>query len=233
MKKTVLTLALATLAIVPAMAQKQNNQVPEQLRMERGIGPVVSASTDVSALPERAQNFLRQLFPNATVAKVENDFRDRQFDVDMSNGYEVIFDYAGNWQEVDAPAGSTLPSSTLTALVPEEIVLTTFGSDALLNGGITDVVDEIVITPYGYAVEYMTGTVGKGKANVSKSDGSVLLRANKDKKARMNGKSGKAKKDRVAKRDMRKNTRIGARNAARIDKSLNTEPARAASLQVK
>ncbi|MCM1320410.1 MAG: PepSY-like domain-containing protein [Muribaculaceae bacterium] len=228
MKKTVLTLAMAALALIPAVAQqKQNRQVPEQLRMERGIGPVMSASTDVSALPEKAQTFLRQLFPNATVAHVKNDFRDHQFDVDMSNGYEVTFDYAGNWQEVDAPAGATLPSSTLTALVPEEVVITTFGSDALLNGGITDVVDEIAITPYGYAVEYMTGTVGKGKANVSKADGSILLKANKANKARMSKNGRKAKNQSQA---MKKSIKKGSR-PVRMDKSLNTEAARTANQQ--
>ena len=224
-----MTLALAALALVPAMAQqKQNRQIPEQLRMERGVGPVMSASTDVSALPEKAQSFLRELFPNATVAQVKNDFRDRQFDVDMSNGYEVTFDYAGNWQEVDAPAGATLPSSTLTALVPEEVVLTTFGSDALLNGGITNVVDEIMITPYGYAVEYMTGTVGKAKANVNKTDGSIMLKANKANKARMNNRARKAKNQGQA---MKQSARKGAR-PVRMDKSLKTEAARAASLNV-
>ncbi|MCM1006250.1 MAG: PepSY-like domain-containing protein [Prevotella sp.] len=215
MKKTLLTLGLIAMAAMPVIAQKQarggNRQIPEQLRMERGIGPVQAASVQTSALPENAHAFLKQVFPNATITKVENDFADRQFDVDMSDGYEVTFDYSGNWVEVDAPDGATLPSSTLTALVPEEVVLTTFGSDALLNGGITDVVDEITITPYGYAVEYVTGTVGKGKANVSKSDGSILLKAKKDKNAHMNKGMRHARMDKNARPAQGKKLKKGPR----------------------
>lgn len=198
MKKTLITMALAAVALAPAaMAQKQvcpQGRQAAQFARERGVGPVVAVSKDASALPTHAQAFLMQVFPDASVAKVEQDFADNEYEVDMSNGYEVTFDNSGNWLQVEAPDGATLPSSTLTVLVPEEAVITTLGSDALLTGGVTEVVDEITVTPYGYAVEYVTGKVGKGKANVNKSDGSIILKAKKDRKDMRKGKMARKMK---------------------------------------
>ena len=207
MKKIILTFAMAALALAPALAQKE----VQPRGMVGGVGPVMAGSTEFSSLPQDAQAFIRNLFPDTAVAKVENDFADREYEVDMSNGYEVTFDYDGNWLQVEAPEGAMLPSSTLSAIMPESVVLTTLGSDALLTGGVTDVIDEITVTPEGYLVEYVTGTVGKGKANIYKVDGSIMLKAKKDKKMHK-GKAcrqGRMAKDKVAK-PMRKGMKRGA-----------------------
>lgn len=208
MKKTILTLAMTALALAPALAQKQ----VQPRCLNGGVGPVMSGSAEFSSLPQEAQTFIRNLFPDTTVAKVENDFADRQYEVDMSNGYEVTFDYEGNWLQVEAPEGAMLPSSTLTAIMPESIVLTTLGSDALLTGGVTDVIDEITVTPEGYMVEYATGTVGKGKANINKVDGSIMLKAKKDKKMRKGHRQALLEKGDVSK-PMRKGIRHGVPQA--------------------
>lgn len=207
MKKIILTFAMAAMALTPVLAQKQ-----VQPRLNGGVGPVMSGSTEFSSLPQDAQAFIRNLFPDTAVAKVENDFADRQYEVDMSNGYEVTFDYDGNWLQVEAPEGAMLPSSTLTAIMPETVVLTTLGSDALLNGGVTDVIDEITVTPEGYMVEYATGTVGKGKANINKVDGSIMLKAKKDKKMRKGNRQARLEKGDRSK-PMRKGMRHGATQA--------------------
>lgn len=167
MKKTFITLALAALAAVPAVAQKQ---IP---RLNPGVGPVEAASMTFRSLPENAQTFINTLFPATTVSRVVNDFKDREYDVTMSDGYEITFDYDGNWTQVEAPDGVMLPSSTLAALVPEQTVIMTLSGDDLVNGGVIDSIEEIEVYPEGYLVEYATGTYGKGKAAVSKTDGKV------------------------------------------------------------
>ncbi|MBP3298321.1 MAG: hypothetical protein J6L73_01420 [Muribaculaceae bacterium] len=167
MKKTFITLALAALAAVPAMAQKQ---MP---RLNPGIGPVEAASMTFRSLPENAQTFINTLFPSTAVSSVVNDFKDHEYDVTMSDGYEITFDYAGNWTQVEAPDGVMLPSSTLVALVPEQTVITTLSGDDLVNGGVMDSIEEIEVYPEGYLVEYAAGTYGKGKAAVSKTDGKI------------------------------------------------------------
>lgn len=182
MKKTILIMALAALAVGPAFAQQQRatrEGLSKMPRIEQGLGPVIRASATPAQLPAQAQAFIGNLFPDATVTDVEQNFAKGTWEVDLSDGYEVTFDNSGNWIEVEAPDGAMLSSDTLTALIPEEAVLTTIGSDALLNGGATEVVDEVTVTPEGYLVEYVTGTVGKGKANISKSDGSIILKARK------------------------------------------------------
>lgn len=207
MKKIIMTFSLAALAIFPALAQN-----PVQPRgMGVGVGPAISGSTEFGSLPQEAQAFIRNIFPDTPVSKVENDFADREYEVDMSNGYEVTFDHEGNWLQIEAPEGATLPSSTLTAIMPETVVLTTLGSDALMAGGVTEVIDEITVTPEGYMVEYMTGSVGKAKANINKVDGSIMLKAKNDKRSR-HGKS--CRQARLAKDDVARPMSKGAMRTA-------------------
>lgn len=167
-------IALIAAGLIPAMGRTPQGN--KKIMYQGGPGIAVAGSMDFSSLPENAQTFINDLFPATSVSKVENDFVDRKYEVDLSNGYEVTFDYNGNWVQVEAPDGATLPSSTLSVLVPEEVVMTTLSGDALLNGGVTEVIDEITVLPGEYVVEYVTGKVGTGKANVSKSDGSVIIR---------------------------------------------------------
>lgn len=173
-KKVLMSLALIAAGLLPAMGQAPQGN--KRITYGGGPGIAVSGSMDFRSLPENAQTFINDLFPATTVTKVENDFVDRQYEVDLSDGYEVTFDYDGNWVQVEAPDGATLPSSTLTALVPETAVITTLSGDALLDGGVVEAVEEITVFPQEYRVEYSTGKVGKGKASISKNDGSIIIR---------------------------------------------------------
>lgn len=178
MKKVVfMSLAIIAAGLLPVMGQTQQGN--KRIMYRGGPGIAVSGSMDFRSLPENAQTFINDLFPATTVTKVENDFYDKQYEVDLSDGYEVTFDYNGNWVKVEAPDGATLPSSTLTALVPETAVINTLSGDALLDGGVVEVVDEITVFPQEYRVEYATGKVGKGKASISKNDGAIIIRERK------------------------------------------------------
>lgn len=194
------------MAVLPALAQNKQ-AVP---RINGGVGPVVAASTDFRSLPENAQTFINTLFPSTTVTSVKNDFKDQEYDVKMSDGYEITFDYNGNWTQVEAPDGVTLPSSTLVAMVPEETVIATFSGNDLLTGGVINAVEEIEAYPNGYVVEYVTGTYGTGKAAVSKTDGSVVSGRNKS-----------AIKGKMAKNDRQNKSRKGDARAARMAKQKN------------
>ena len=188
MKKTLIILA-AALAAVPTFAQKRGT-VP---MIRGGVGPVMEASATKADLPQTAQTFLSQLFPGTAVASVKNDFKDNEYDVKMADGYEVTFDRQGNWTQIEAPDGATLPSGTLTAIVPEEIVLTTLSGNDVMTGGAVNAVEEIEVFPGGYVVEYVTGTYGRGKAAIDKTNGKVMTRADRQ-KARQ-GKQGKMRRD--------------------------------------
>ena len=73
-------------------------------------------------LPEKAQKFLYTYFHEYEIIKVEKEtVQDLViYDVELQDGYEVIFNAQGDWQEVDAPYGKTIP----TGFIPEPILQT-------------------------------------------------------------------------------------------------------------
>lgn len=70
-------------------------------------------------LPQVSTNFLTQHFPGSTVLRItrDTDHRGSEYEVILTNGYEIEFDGAGEWTDVDAPAGQTVPAS----VVPDNI----------------------------------------------------------------------------------------------------------------
>lgn len=74
-------------------------------------------------LPIISQTFLNQYFGGAdNVAKVEKDEEQQitLYEVDTKDGYELVFNSSGYWQEIDAPSGKTINPEIL----PEPIVAT-------------------------------------------------------------------------------------------------------------
>lgn len=72
----------------------------------------------VSELPQKAQEFIKQYFPQQEVsfAKVEKDFWEKKYEVVFVNGEKVEFDKNGNWEEVKCKF-SVVPNG----IVPEKI----------------------------------------------------------------------------------------------------------------
>ena len=82
----------------------------------------VSADNDrpisVSELPEKAQQFIRQHFPNEKVsfAKMERGLFDTTYEVIFTSSSKVEFLKNGDWKEVDCKY-STVPA----AIIPQQI----------------------------------------------------------------------------------------------------------------
>lgn len=72
----------------------------------------------VDRLPQAAQAFIRQYFPDATVsyAKEEREFVKTEYTVRFADASKIEFDKAGNWKEVDCKR-SAVPA----AIVPAQI----------------------------------------------------------------------------------------------------------------
>lgn len=171
MKKTILSLGILLAATMGVGAQ---NVLPEARRMPRlpqGVGPVMEASVQTTALPQQAQEFLAKYFPGVAVVKAKNDFKERRYEVKLADGAEVDFDYNGLWIEVDAPDGATLPSSTLSALIPESVVVNTLSGNEVVNGGVMNYVEEVVSYPDFYIVEAASPDGVKTRMAVSRTDG--------------------------------------------------------------
>lgn len=66
----------------------------------------------VKDLPQTAQNFLNDYFPNIPVTTVEMEAIGTTviYEVDLSDGTEIVFNSDGIWQQVDAPDGKTIPT---------------------------------------------------------------------------------------------------------------------------
>ncbi|MBR5812363.1 MAG: PepSY-like domain-containing protein [Alistipes sp.] len=100
MKKLVLTLSVFFAAIGVACAD-------------------VDRPIEVDKLPNAAQKFLKQYFPNASVslAKVDVELVYKEYDVLLTDGTRVDFNNSGEWIDVDCKF-ATVPEG----IVPRQIV---------------------------------------------------------------------------------------------------------------
>ena len=100
----------------------------------------------VTKLPSSAQTFLNTYFDNVDIISVTKDKDD--YDVLLSNGYSVEFNTSGEWTDVDAPVGKTVPTGFYPAAID------TYISSAYSGNGI----NEISRIDRGYEVELINGT---------------------------------------------------------------------------
>ena len=100
----------------------------------------------VTKLPSSAQTFLNTYFDNVDIISVTKDKDD--YEVLLSNGYSVEFNTSGEWTDVDAPVGKTVPAGFYPAAID------TYISSAYSGSGI----NEISRIDRGYEVELLNGT---------------------------------------------------------------------------
>ncbi len=96
-------------------------------------------------LPSVAQTFLDSFYPSAKIVSVTKD--KNEYDVVLSNGHSVDFNKNGEWIDVDAPAGQTVP----TGFYPADI--DTYIATNFANAGI----NEISVDTRGFEVELVNG----------------------------------------------------------------------------
>ena len=100
----------------------------------------------VTKLPSSSQTFLNTYFDNVDIISVTKDKDD--YEVLLSNGYSVEFNTSGEWTDVDAPVGKTVPTGFYPAAID------TYISSAYSGSGI----NEISRIDRGYEVELINGT---------------------------------------------------------------------------
>ncbi|MBD5301066.1 MAG: hypothetical protein HDS17_06325 [Bacteroides sp.] len=105
----------------------------------------------VSSLPTPAQQFISQFYPADKVARVTKDVKNSplnsEYEVRFVSGQEVEFDAAGQWIDVDAPKGQTVPTGIVPA-IDEYVGLNYDGKG----------INEISRDARGYEVELVDGT---------------------------------------------------------------------------
>lgn len=102
----------------------------------------------VNDLPQAAKTFISTYYAGVSVAGVvrDSDHGTIEYDVKFVNGHEVTFNAAGEWIDVDAPTGSSIPDGIAPAAIVEYLT-----ENFPLAG-----INEISKTPTGYEVELTT-----------------------------------------------------------------------------
>lgn len=96
-------------------------------------------------LPAVAKTFLNTYYPSVKVVSTQKD-KD-EYDVTLANGHSVDFNKNGEWTDVDAPAGETVP----TGFYPSAI--DTYINESAGGYGINEISRE----GSGFEVELVTG----------------------------------------------------------------------------
>ena len=140
MKKTKFSLLFATLLCLNLNFNSCSN---------KDDSDIVSSDIKYSELPSKAQDFIKDYFSEDLLSRIQliNDDGIIIYEVYFIDGTEVAFDKQGDWQEVDAPDGKSIPLE----IVPEAI-RETLNTQYPGYG-----VNEINLTGYGYKVDLVSG----------------------------------------------------------------------------
>lgn len=102
--------------------------------------PVPSAE-----LPVKAKEFISTYFPTATITLTTKE--KHEYEVTLSDGTRIDFDKAGEWKDVDAAAGKTVPTGFYPSAIDENV------AEVSPEAGINEISKE----NYGYEVELLSG----------------------------------------------------------------------------
>lgn len=94
-----------TLTAIAASCFIASAQVP---RLNTGVGPAIAGSYNPNELPERALDFLRDYYGSHYAQSCEKDYMTENYELTMTDGTEIEFDYQGKVMEIDAPDHSAI-----------------------------------------------------------------------------------------------------------------------------
>lgn len=141
MKKSYLKLLLAGVLLIGVTGFVTSCNDKDDQELEQTI--------TVGELPKTAQSFLNTYFPNVKTKSIEKQYIANivMYEVELQNDFDIMFNSEGEWQEVDAPDGKTIPSGIALPSI-EEYVNTNYPDYGI---------NEINKTGEGYNVELVSG----------------------------------------------------------------------------
>lgn len=131
MKKFMRFLPILLIAVVGAMIFTSCDDKDEPIAQDK--------------LPTKAQNFILQYFPDATMISAQKD--KNKYEVVLSEGTCIEFDKDGEWLDVEAIYGNTVPSGFYPMSIDTHV-------NAYYNGA---GINEISKEKGGYDVELTNG----------------------------------------------------------------------------
>ena len=106
---------------------------------------------DINQLPLPARNFINRHFtkPEVVQIKIDKDLMEAtKYEVLLMDGTEIDFDSRGNWEEVSAKKGKTVPATVVPGFAANYLKTHNFVSE-----GVTKVARD----SKGYEIELSTG----------------------------------------------------------------------------
>lgn len=100
-------------------------------------------------LPSVSQSFISTYYPEGKVVYVNRETEGNiiQYEVTMASGDEITFDSEGNWIDVDAPDGRSIPDGIAMQPIVDYVAANYVGAG----------INEIARTSTGFEVELTTG----------------------------------------------------------------------------
>lgn len=113
---------------------------------------VLNAGTPISqsTLPSVARTFISKYFPGEKIRKAEKEqgHRGTEYEVDLTSGAEVCFRDNGEWKEVKAARGKSVPAAVVPAAISRYVATHHKGNSIV----------EISRKRGGYKLELSNGT---------------------------------------------------------------------------
>lgn len=136
---------------VPVPAQEQPVQaapVDSTMTQAQAAAPADAPATTAQGLPDAITTFIKQNFPNATIAGVEpdHDHGGMEYDVYLNDGTELDFDANNQWETIES-RGKGVPA----AFIPKAIA--TYVKSNYQNMSIVKIHKE----HFGYEIELPNG----------------------------------------------------------------------------
>lgn len=106
---------------------------------------------DMNQLPLPARNFINRHFTKPEVAqiKIDKDLMEAtKYEVLLTDGTEIDFDSKGNWEEVSAKKGQSVPASVIPGFAVDYLKVHNFVSEGVMK---------VERDRKGYEVELTTG----------------------------------------------------------------------------
>ena len=93
-------------AVVPVPQEQPVQAAPADTTMAQPQANPQAAAATAQALPEAITTFIKQQFPNATIAGIEPDHEHGglEYDVYLSDGTQIDFDANNQWKKVESRA---------------------------------------------------------------------------------------------------------------------------------
>lgn len=100
-------------------------------------------------LPQAAKDFVSTYYNGVAISRVEKDIdvNGVEYEVYFANGGDVTFNAQGEWIDVDAPAGQTVPDAIVPVAITEYVMANYPGAG----------INEISKTATGYDVDLVNG----------------------------------------------------------------------------